>query len=143
MCFNLQKIRTGNGLSNIKGTFAESFQLQMSSVLHKVSAASRLVFQFSVMAVQNIKKQQMMCQIPMKMLKPTYETQVDLVFKCIVIRYTIGSNKKDIKLYLLDPFHLQRGNKFSCIRCLMVCRNIQVKYQRGCESTLVDLDIVF
>ena len=28
--FNLQRDGTGNGLSNIKGTFAESLQLQMS-----------------------------------------------------------------------------------------------------------------
>ena len=32
--FNLQKDETGNGLSNIKDTFAESLQLQMS-VLHQ------------------------------------------------------------------------------------------------------------
>ena len=30
MWFNLQKDRTGNGLSNIKDIFAESLQLQMS-----------------------------------------------------------------------------------------------------------------
>ena len=34
VCFNLQRHWTGNGLSNIEDTFAESFQLQMS-VLHQ------------------------------------------------------------------------------------------------------------
>ena len=34
MWFNLQRDGTGNGLSNIKDTFAESLQLQMS-VLHQ------------------------------------------------------------------------------------------------------------
>ena len=33
-CFKLQRNRTGNGLSNIKDTFAESLQLQ-TSVLHQ------------------------------------------------------------------------------------------------------------
>ena len=39
--FNLQRDGTGNGFSNIKNTFAETLQLQMS-VLHKVCASSRL-----------------------------------------------------------------------------------------------------
>ena len=34
MCFSLQKNETGNGLSNIKDTFAIVFQLQIS-VLHQ------------------------------------------------------------------------------------------------------------
>ena len=34
ICFNLQRAGTGNGLSNIKDTFAEGFQLQVS-VLHQ------------------------------------------------------------------------------------------------------------
>ena len=34
VCSNLQRNGTGNGLSNIKHTFAESFQLQIS-VLHQ------------------------------------------------------------------------------------------------------------
>ena len=34
VCFNLQRNGTGNGLSNIEDTFAESFQLQIS-VLHQ------------------------------------------------------------------------------------------------------------
>ena len=33
--FNLQKDRTVNGLLNIKDAFAESFQLQMSVLLHR------------------------------------------------------------------------------------------------------------
>ena len=33
--FNLQRDGTRNGLSNIKETFAESLQLQMSVVLHQ------------------------------------------------------------------------------------------------------------
>ena len=34
VCFSLQRNGTGNGLSNIKDTFAESFQVQIS-VLHQ------------------------------------------------------------------------------------------------------------
>ena len=56
--FNLQRDRTGNGLSNIKDTFAESLQLQMS-VLHQSNAFSRT-------AGKNIKKKYLMCQIPIK-----------------------------------------------------------------------------
>ena len=69
--FNLQRDGTRNGLSNIKETFAESLQLQMS-VLHQrmsIFQSSRLVCKVHMMAVQNIKKKYLMCQIPIKMLK--------------------------------------------------------------------------
>ena len=62
--FNLQRDRTRNGLSNIKETFAESLQLQMS-VLHQRMS----IFQSSMMAGQNVKKKYLMCQIPIKLLK--------------------------------------------------------------------------
>ena len=64
--FNLQRDGTGNGLSNIKDTFAESLQLQISVMQMSVCASSRLV---SRLAWQNIKKNYLMCQIPIKMLK--------------------------------------------------------------------------
>ena len=69
--FNLQRDRTRNGLSNIKETFAESLQLQMS-VLHQrmsIFQSSMLVSQVHMMAGQNVKKKHLMCQIPIKMLK--------------------------------------------------------------------------
>ena len=69
--FNLQRDGTGNGLSNIKDTFAESLQLQMS-VLHQrmsIFQSSMLVSQVHMMAGQNVKKKYLMCQIPIKMLK--------------------------------------------------------------------------
>ena len=69
--FNLQRDGTGNGLSNIKDTFAESLQQQMS-VLHQsmsIFQSSRLVSQVHMMARQNVKKTYLMCQIPIKMLK--------------------------------------------------------------------------
>ena len=69
--FNLQRDETRNGLSNIKETFAESLQLQMS-VLHQrmsIFQSSMLVSQVHMMAGQNVKKKYLMCQIPIKMLK--------------------------------------------------------------------------
>ena len=69
--FNLQRDGTRNGLSNIKETFAESLQLQMS-VLHQrmsIFQSSMLVSQVHMMAGQNVKKKYLMCQIPIKMLK--------------------------------------------------------------------------
>ena len=69
--FNLQRDGTRNGLSNIKKTFAESLQLQMS-VLHQrmsIFQSSMLVSQVHMMAGQNVKKKYLMCQIPIKMLK--------------------------------------------------------------------------
>ena len=55
--FNLQSDGTGNGLSNIKDTFAESFQLQMS-VLHQSMYIFKvgLSSQVHLMAGQNVKK---------------------------------------------------------------------------------------
>ena len=69
--FNLQRDGTRNRLSNIKETFAESLQLQMS-VLHQrmsIFQSSMLVSQVHMMAGQNVKKKYLMCQIPIKMLK--------------------------------------------------------------------------
>ena len=69
--FSLQRDGTGNRLSNIKDTSAESLQLQMS-VLHQsmtIFQSSRLVSQVYMMAGQNVKKKYLMCQIPIKMLK--------------------------------------------------------------------------
>ena len=69
--FNLQRDGTRNGLSNIKKTFAESLQLQMS-VLHQLTSifqSSVLVSQFHMMAGQNVKKKYLMCPISVKMLK--------------------------------------------------------------------------
>ena len=69
--FILQRDGTGNGLSNIKHTFAESMLLQMS-VLHlsmSIFQSSRLVSQVHMMAGQNVKKKYLMCQIPIKILK--------------------------------------------------------------------------
>ena len=69
--FNLQRDGTRNGLSNIKDTFAESLQLQMSVLHQRVSIfqSSVLVSQVHMMAGQNVKKKYLMCQIPIKMLK--------------------------------------------------------------------------
>ena len=53
--FNLQRAGTENGLSNIRDTFAESLQLQMS-VLHQSMHILRLVSQVHMIAGQNIKK---------------------------------------------------------------------------------------
>ena len=69
--FYLQKDGTRNGLSNIKESFAESLQLQMS-VLHQhmsILQSSMLVSQVHMMAGENVKKKYLMCQIPIKMLK--------------------------------------------------------------------------
>ena len=71
MWFNLQRDGTRNGLSNIKETFAESLQLQMS-VLHQrmsIFQSSMLFSQVHMMAGQNVKKKYHICQIPIKMLK--------------------------------------------------------------------------
>ena len=64
--FNLQRDGTRNGLSNIKETFAESLQLQIS-VLHQrmsIFQSSMLVSQVHMMAGQNVKKKYLMCQGP-------------------------------------------------------------------------------
>ena len=69
--FNLQRDGTRNGLSNFMETFGESLQLQMS-VLHQrmsIFQSSMLVSQVHMMAGKNVKKNYLMCQIPIKMLK--------------------------------------------------------------------------
>ena len=61
--FKLQRHGTRNGFSNIKETFAESLQLQMS-VLHQcmtILQSSILVSQVHMMAQQNVKKKYLIC----------------------------------------------------------------------------------
>ena len=67
--FILQRDGTGNGLSNIKDTFAESMQIQMSVLYQSMSIfqSLRVVSQFHIMAGQNVEKKYLMCQIPIKM----------------------------------------------------------------------------
>ena len=68
---NLQRGGSRNGLSNIKETFAESLQLQMS-VLHQrmsIFQSSMLVSEGHVMTGQNVKKKYLVCQILIKTLK--------------------------------------------------------------------------
>ena len=67
--FNLQIDGTGNGLSNIKDTFAESLQLQMS-ILHQ----SMCIFKAGLSSLSDYwvkyrKKKYMMCEILNKLLK--------------------------------------------------------------------------
>ena len=69
--FNLQRGGTRNGSSNIKETFAESLQLQMS-VLHQrmgIFQSLMLVSQVHMMTGQNVKKKYLICQILIKMSK--------------------------------------------------------------------------
>ena len=72
LCLNLQRDGTGNGMYNIKDTFAESLHLQVS-VLHQGSQLSlqvlRLVSQVHMMVGQNVRKQQLVCQIQMCQIK--------------------------------------------------------------------------
>ena len=51
--FKLQRDETGNGLSNIRDTFAECLQLQMS-VLHQSICIFRLVSQWVIWLLSNI-----------------------------------------------------------------------------------------
>ena len=69
--FSLPRGRTRDGLSNIKETFAESLQLQMSLLHQRMSIfqSSVLVSQVHMMAGQNVKKNYQMCQILIKILK--------------------------------------------------------------------------
>ena len=70
MWFNVQRDGTRNGFFNTKDTFAESLQL-LTPVLRQsmsIFQSSRLVSQVHMMAVQNVKKKYVMCQIPIKML---------------------------------------------------------------------------
>ena len=62
--FNLQR----NGLPNIKETFAENLQLKMSVLCTKVWAFWSLKFIWWLGKI-NVKKNYLMCQIPIKMLK--------------------------------------------------------------------------
>ena len=66
--FSLQKYGTGNGLSNIIYTSAESFQLQIL-LLHQSIYISRVGLSSLNDGWQTIKKKYMMSQIPNKMLK--------------------------------------------------------------------------
>ena len=69
--FSLQRDGTRNGFSNIKETFAEGLQLQMS-VLHQrmsIFQSSMMVSQVHMMPGQNVKKKHLMCHIPIQMLK--------------------------------------------------------------------------
>ena len=66
--FNLRRDGTGNGLSNIKDTLVENFELQMS-VRHQ----SMCIFKAGLSSLSdgwaNIKKKYLICQIPIKILK--------------------------------------------------------------------------
>ena len=77
--FNLQRDGTGNGLSNIKDTFAESLQLQMS-VLHQsmsIFQSSRLVSQVHMMAVQHVKKKELPDVLdPSQNVESTYNSKL-------------------------------------------------------------------
>ena len=82
--FNLQRDGTRNGLSNIKETFEEIVQLQMSVLHQRIS-----IFQSCwshMMAGKNVKKKYLMCQIPIKMLKQ---------------EATPNSSLHNLKIYLL------------------------------------------
>ena len=67
-CFKLQRNRTENGLSNIKDTFAESLQLQMS-VLHQSMYILKAGHSSLNDGWVKYKKKYLMCQILIKMLK--------------------------------------------------------------------------
>ena len=64
---NLQRYGNGNGLSNIKDTFAESLLLQML-VLHLSMYIFKAGLTSSLMAGQSLKRKYL-SQIPIKMLK--------------------------------------------------------------------------
>ena len=69
--FNLQRDGTRNGLSNIKETFGESLQLEMSVLHQRMSIFHSLILvsQVHMMAEQNVKKKYLMCQVPITLLK--------------------------------------------------------------------------
>ena len=67
-CFKLQRNRTGNGLSNIKDTFAESLQLQ-TSVLHESMYILKAEHSSLNDGWVKYKKKYLMCQILIKLLK--------------------------------------------------------------------------
>ena len=66
--FNLQTDITGNGLPNIKDTFAESFHLQMS-VLEQGIYMFKVVLSTLSDGWENINKKYLMCQILIIILK--------------------------------------------------------------------------
>ena len=66
--FNLQRDETRNGLSNIKETFAENFQLKMSVFYTTVRPFWSLKFIWKLDKI-NVKKKYLMCQISIKILK--------------------------------------------------------------------------
>ena len=66
--FNLPRDGTGNGLSNIKDTFSESLQLQIS-VLHQSMCIFKAELSISSDDWAKYKERYLMCQIPVKMLK--------------------------------------------------------------------------
>ena len=66
--FNLQRDGTGNGLSNIKDTFSESLQLQIS-VLHQSMCIFKAELSISSDDWAKYKERYLMYQIPVKMLK--------------------------------------------------------------------------
>ena len=71
--FNLQRDGTRNGLPNIKETFAEILQQQMSVLPQRMSMSifqsSRLVSQVHMMIGQNVKIKYLMFQNQIKLLK--------------------------------------------------------------------------
>ena len=102
ICFNLQRDGTGNGLSNIKDAFAESLQLQIS-VLHQsisIFHSSRLVSKVHMMTGQNVKKNYLMCQISIKMLKQ---------------HATLNSSLHNLKVYLFSVWPPKRKPRFTAI----------------------------
>ena len=67
--FNLQRDETGNGLSNIKDTFPERLQLQISVLYQNMCIFKTGLSKVHMMAGQNIKKKYLRCQLSIKMLK--------------------------------------------------------------------------
>ena len=68
VCFKIQRNGTGNGLSNIEDTFAESFQLQIS-VLHQSLCIFKAGLSSLSDAWEKYKKNVPECQITIKILK--------------------------------------------------------------------------
>ena len=66
--FNLQRNGTGNGLSNIGDTFAESFQLQ-TTILHQNLCILKAGLSSLSDAWAKYKKTYLICQIPIKIVK--------------------------------------------------------------------------
>ena len=68
--FNLHRNGTGNGFSNTKDTFAENLLVPISA-LHQSMCIFKggLSSHVHMMSGQNIMKNYLMCQIPIKILK--------------------------------------------------------------------------